>query len=222
MLDLYLDEELKLKAFCKEKLDELTDEEIIGFSKQVFPIQTAPNPIDVFYHNLWTFYSIRVNKNMDFELINKEILKKAEEADPKISKAISALVESPFIETFKKRLTKGKQPVKTNDANNKDKSVPVIMAKDSTNRKVVEFTSTSSTPAAVADNKSVTSNDSFKNSMKSSVIRPSIALPSIAASTASTTVTTNPLTSMTSDGTVINLSDQDMCFCGKHVNLIRN
>jgi hypothetical protein len=159
---------------------------------------------------------------MDFELINKEILKKAEEADPKISKAISALVESPFIETFKKRLTKGKQPVKTNDANNKDKSVPVIMAKDNTNRKVVEFTSTTTTPVVVADNKSVPSNDSFKNSMKTSVIRPSIALPSIAASTVSTTVTTNPLTSMTSDGTVINLSDQDMCFCGKHVNLIRN
>jgi hypothetical protein len=48
----------------------------------------TPDPYDLFYNNLSTFYHIRINKKIEFEIITKEILKKVKDFSSNLNQAI--------------------------------------------------------------------------------------------------------------------------------------
>jgi len=94
VLDLYEIEVNKVLKMFQSHLSSISKEEIIGFAKSIFPINTIPDCYKLLYHNISTFYTIRLNRNQQFSLINLELVKKAQMYSDEMFNSINNLYKN--------------------------------------------------------------------------------------------------------------------------------
>jgi len=69
MLDISQKEEEELKTDCKTYLSGVPTNTLVAFSKSIFPVQTTPDPYNLFFINLNNFFVMQTKKNVEFDLI---------------------------------------------------------------------------------------------------------------------------------------------------------